>query len=71
MKSGSKLLLLGAAVVGLAGLDLDFARAAPIARDTAATSASPAEDAAEFCLPGWRLNFHNRCVPKRRRWWFR
>jgi hypothetical protein len=41
MKSGSRLFLMGAAVVMLAALDLALALAAPIMRDAAVTSAEP------------------------------
>jgi len=70
MKIWAQLLLLGAAVFASA-LDLEPAVAAPMLRDATAILSSPARDAAEFCLPGWRLDVHSRCVPKRRRWWLR
>ncbi len=76
MTFAARLLLLDAALDVLLPLDGERARAAPILQDVIlqdpeARLANPVADAAEFCLPGWRLNFHNRCVPKRRRWWFR
>ena len=71
MTVGVRLLLLGAALVAL-GLSVGArACAAPILQDAVVRLASPVEEAAEFCLPGWRLDRHSRCVPKRRRWWFR
>jgi hypothetical protein len=69
MNSGLRLLLLCAAAAALVTLDIGPAASAPMTRVEA--RASPVEEVAEFCLPGWRLNFHSRCVPKRRRWWFR
>ena len=70
MKVGARLLSLGAALVVLA-LPIGWrARAAPILLD-AVRLATPVDEAAEFCLPGWRLDRDSRCVPKRRRWWFR
>ncbi|ARN80248.1 hypothetical protein B1812_03155 [Methylocystis bryophila] len=70
MNIGARLLILGA-VMAVSASALEPLAAAPMLRDGAARLASPAKDAAEFCLPGWRLNFHSRCVPQRRRWWFR
>jgi hypothetical protein len=59
------------AAVAVSVLDLEPSVAAPMLRDAGAILASPATDAAEFCLPGWRLDRHSRCAPKRRRWRFR
>lgn len=70
MNIGVRLLFLGA-VTAVSALALEPLSAAPMLRDAAAKLASPAKDVAEFCLPGWRLNLHSRCVPQRRRWWFR
>ena len=71
MKIDRRPILLGAGLVVLA-LPIGWrAGAAPILQDAAVRLASPVDEAAEFCLPGWRLDRHSRCVPKRRRWWFR
>ena len=71
MKIHARLFLMGAALVVLSAPAVERARAAPILLDAVARLATPVDDAAEFCLPGWRLDSHSRCVPKRRRWWFR
>ena len=71
MTVGARLLLLGAALVVFVLLNGARASAAPILQERVVWLATPVDEAAEFCLPGWRLDRHSRCVPKRRRWWFR
>ena len=71
MKIGARLLPWARRLSLLDLPPVERASAAPILQDAAVRLATPVDDAAEFCLPGWRLDRHSRCVPKRRRWWFR
>jgi hypothetical protein len=71
MKIHARLFVMGAGLLVVSAPDVERARAAPILQEAAVRLGTPVEEAAEFCLPGWRLDRHSRCVPKRRRWWFR